>query len=122
MCLNLFPSIIFATFRYFFESPVYGRVPMTPFCHHFVTILSPFCHHFVTILSPYCHNLVFCHHFVIILSQFMMRRRKLYSDHKLNSAIGKYYHGTKKVIAVTESMKINLKSVEPSFQMIIDAC
>ena len=51
-----------------------------------------------------------------------MRRRKLYSDAKLNRAIGEYYNGTKKVIAVNESMNVCLNSVEASFQMIIDAC
>ena len=34
---KLFPSILFATFQMLFESPVYGLVPMTQFCHHFVT-------------------------------------------------------------------------------------
>ena len=57
-----------------------------------------------------------------ILSQFMMRRKKLYRDDKLNQAIGEYYNGTKKVIAVTELMNVCLNSVEASFQMIIDAC
>ena len=51
-----------------------------------------------------------------------MRRRKLYSDDKLNRAIGEYYNGTKKVISVTELMYVCLKSMEASFQMIIDAC
>ena len=51
-----------------------------------------------------------------------MRRLKLYSDDKLNRAIGEYYNGTKKVIAVTEPMNVRLNSVEASFQMIIDAC
>ena len=51
-----------------------------------------------------------------------MIRRKLYSDDKLNRAIGGYYNGTKKVIAVTELMIFFLNSVESSFQMIIDAC
>ena len=50
-----------------------------------------------------------------------MRRRKLYSNDNLNRAIGEYYNGTKKVIAVTELMNICLNSVEASFQMIIDA-
>ena len=50
-----------------------------------------------------------------------MRRRKLYSDDKLNRAIGEYYNGTKKVIAVTELMNVCLNSVEASFQIIIDA-
>ena len=74
------------------------------------------------ILSPFFHNLTFCHHVVTILSQFTMRRRKLYSYDKLNRAIGEYYNGTKKVIAVTELMNVCLNSVELSFQMIIDAC
>ena len=78
--------------------------------------LEPGCNHFVTILSP------FCHHLVTILSQFTMRRRKLYSNDKLNRAIGENYKGTKKVIAVTESMNFCLNSVEASFQMIIYAC
>ena len=51
-----------------------------------------------------------------------MRRRKLYSNDKLNRAIREYYHGTKKVIAVTESINVFLNSVGASFQMIIDAC
>ena len=51
-----------------------------------------------------------------------MRRQKLYSGGKLNRVIGEYYNGTKKVIAVTESMNVCLNSVEASFQMIIDAC
>ena len=51
-----------------------------------------------------------------------MRRRKLYSDDKLNREIRGYYNGTKKVIAVTELMNVCLNSVEASFQMIIDAC
>ena len=51
-----------------------------------------------------------------------MRRRKLYSNDKLNRVIGEYYNGTKKVIAVTELMNVCLNSVEASFQMIIDAC
>ena len=51
-----------------------------------------------------------------------MRRRKLYSNDKLNQAIGEYYNGTKKVIAVTELMNVCLNSVEASSQMIIDAC
>ena len=92
----------------FYGSPsVCGPVPMTPFCHHFsqLRILSPCCHHVVTILS-----------------QSTMRQRKLYSDYKLNWAIGEYDNGTKKVIAVTESMNVWLKSAESSFQMIIDAC
>ena len=50
-----------------------------------------------------------------------MRRRKLYSDDKLNRAIGEYYNGTEKVIAVTELMNVFLNSVEASFQMIIGA-
>ena len=50
-----------------------------------------------------------------------MRRRKLYSDDKLNRAIGEYYNGTKKVIAVTELMNFCLNSVEASFKMITDA-
>ena len=41
-----------------------------------------------------------------------MRWRKLYSNDKLNREIGEYYNGTKKVIAVTESMNFFLKSVE----------
>ena len=45
-----------------------------------------------------------------------MRRRKLYSDDKLNRAIGEYYNGTKKVIAVTELMNVCLNSVEASFK------
>ena len=44
------------------------------------------------------------------------------SDDKLNRAIGEYYNGTKKVIAVTEWMNVCLISVEASFQMITDAC
>ena len=36
--------------------------------------------------------------------------------------IGKYYNGTKKVIAATESINVCLNSVEASFQMIIDTC
>ena len=51
----------------------------------------------------------------------MMIRWKLYSDDKLNWAIGEYYNGTKKVIAVTKSMILCLNSVEASFKMIIDA-
>ena len=51
-----------------------------------------------------------------------MRRRKLYSDDKLNRAIREYYNGTKTVIAVTELMSVCLNSVEASFQMLIDAC
>ena len=47
-----------------------------------------------------------------------MRRRKLYSHDKLNRAIGEYYTGTKKVIAVTESMNVCLNNVEASYQMI----
>ena len=50
-----------------------------------------------------------------------MKRQKLYSDDKLNRAIGEHYHGTKKVIYVTESMDVCLNSAEESFQMIIDA-
>ena len=64
----------------------------------------------------------FCHHFVTFLSQFTARRRKLYSNDKLNRAIGEYYNGTKNVITVTESMNVCLTSVEASFQMIISAC
>ena len=103
MCLKLFPSIIFAVFRYFFESPVYGPIPMTPFCHHFsqLTILSPFFYHFVTVYDGTTENII---------------------DDKLNQAIGEYYNGTKNVIAVTESVNFCLNSVEASFQMIIDAC
>ena len=51
-----------------------------------------------------------------------MRRRKLYSNDKLNRAIGEYHNGTKKVIAVTELMNIFLNSVKASFQMIIYSC
>ena len=51
-----------------------------------------------------------------------MRQRKLYSDDKLNLAIGEYYNGTEKVISVTELMNVWLNSVAASFQMIIDAC
>ena len=51
-----------------------------------------------------------------------MQRQKLCSDEELNWATEEYYNGTKKVIAVTESMNVFLKSVEASFQMIIDAC
>ena len=51
-----------------------------------------------------------------------MRRRKLYSDDKLNRAIGEYYNGTKKGIAVTELMNVCLNSVEASFQIEVDAC
>ena len=51
-----------------------------------------------------------------------MRQKKLYSNDKLNWAIGEYYNGTKNVIAVTESMNVYLNSVEASFQMIIYAC
>ena len=51
-----------------------------------------------------------------------MRQRKLYSNDKLNRAIGEYYNGTKKVISVTELMNVCLNSVEASFQTIIDAC
>ena len=51
-----------------------------------------------------------------------MRQRKLYSNDKLNRAIGEYYNGTQNVIAVTELMNVCLNSVESSFQMIIDAC
>ena len=51
-----------------------------------------------------------------------MRRRKLYSDDKLNREIRGYYNGTKKVISATELMNVSLNSVEASFQMIIDAC
>ena len=51
-----------------------------------------------------------------------MRRRKIYSDDKINRSIVEYYNGTKKVIAVTELMNVFLNSVEASFQMIIDAC
>ena len=75
-----------------------------------------------TILWPFCHNLAFCRHFVTISSQFTMKCRKIYSDDKLNRAIGEYYNGTKKVIAVTESMNVCLNSVEASFQIIIDTC
>ena len=50
-----------------------------------------------------------------------MRRRKLYSNDKLNRAIGEYYNGAKKVIVITELMNVFLNSVEASFQMIIDA-
>ena len=50
-----------------------------------------------------------------------MRRRKLYSNDKLNRAIGEYYNGTKNAIAVTESMNVCLNILEASFQMIIDA-
>ena len=57
-----------------------------------------------------------------MINKFMMRQRKLYSDDNLNQAIGKYYNGTKKVIAVTELMNVFLNSVEVSFQTIIDAC
>ena len=49
-----------------------------------------------------------------------MRRRKLYSNDKINQTIGEYYNGTKKFIA--ESMNFCLNSVEASFQMIVDAC
>ena len=35
-----------------------------------------------------------------------MRQRNLYSNDKLNRAIGEYYNGTKKVIAVTELMNV----------------
>ena len=52
----------------------------------------------------------------------MMGQQKLYKDDNLNWAIGEYYNGTKKVIAVTESMNVCLNSVEAPFQMIIDAC
>ena len=51
-----------------------------------------------------------------------MRRRKLYTDDKLNRAIGEYYNGTKNVIAVNELMNVCLNSVEASFQMVIDTC
>ena len=51
-----------------------------------------------------------------------MRLRKLYINDKLNREIGKYYNGTKKVIAITELMNVCLNSVEVPFQMIIDAC
>ena len=51
-----------------------------------------------------------------------MRRRKLYSNDKLNRAIGGYCNGTKKVMAVTESMNVFLNIMEASFQMIIDEC
>ena len=51
-----------------------------------------------------------------------MRQQKLYRDDKLNWAIGEYYNGTKKVIAVTESINVWLDSVVASFQIIIDAC
>ena len=51
-----------------------------------------------------------------------MKRQKLYSDDKFNRAIGEYYNGTKKVIAVTELMNVQWNSVEASFQMIINAC
>ena len=50
--------------------------------HHFVTIFS-----LLSILSPFCRH----------LSHFTMRRRKLYSDDKLNWAIGEYYNGNKNV-------------------------
>ena len=100
MRLKIFPLILFAAIQCFFESPIYGPVPMTPFFH----------------------KLAFCRHFVTILSQFMMRRRKLYSDDKLNQAIREYYHRTKKVIAVTKLMNVLLNSVEASFKMIIDTC
>ena len=58
-------------------------------------------------MPPFCHN-------------FTIRRQKLYSDNKLNRAIGGYYNGTKKVIAVTELMNVCSNTVEASFQMIID--
>ena len=103
MCLKLFPSIIFATFRCFLI------VRLWPSSND-------------TNLSPFCHNLACCHHFVAILSQYTMRRRKLYIDDKLNRAIGEYCNGTKNFIAVNESMNVCLNSVEASFQMIIDAC
>ena len=64
----------------------------------------------------------FFHHFVTILSQFTMKQRKLYSEDNPNWAIGEYYNGTKKVIAFTELMNVCLDSAEASFQMIIDAC
>ena len=51
----------------------------------------------------------------------MMGWRKLYSNNKLNRAIGGYYNGTKNVIAFTELMNVCLNIVEASFQMIIDA-
>ena len=79
-------------------------------------------HHFVTILSQLSTFSPFCHHFMTILSQFMMRRKKLYRDDKLNQAIGEYYNGTKKFIAVTELVNFCLNIVESSFQMIIDTC
>ena len=75
--------------------------------HHFHNLV--FCHHFITILSQFCHN-------------FTMRRRKLCTSEKLNQAIGGYYNGAKKVIAVTELMNVWLDIVEASVQMIIDAC
>ena len=102
MRLNLFTSILFAAFRYFFESPVYGPIPMTPF----FTILSQ-----LSILSPCCH------HFVTIYDE----RTETMPDDKLNRVIGESYNRTKKVIAVTESMNVCLDSVEASFQMIIYA-
>ena len=57
-----------------------------------------------------------------MINKFMMRQRKLYSDDNLNQAIGKYYNGTKKVIAVTELMHVFLNSVEASFQIRIVTC
>ena len=107
MCLNYFLWLYSLLFDTFLNHQFMAHFQW----HHFVTILSQ-----LSILSP------FCHHFVTILSQFTMRRRKLYSDDKLNRAIGEYYNGTKKVIAVTESMNVCLNSVESSFQMIINVC
>ena len=40
----------------------------------------------------------------------------------MNRAIGEYYNGNKKVIAVTELMNVSLNSLEASFQIKIDAC
>ena len=60
----------------------------------------------------------FCHNFVTIYDETTETIQQLQAQ----SSDQEKYNGTKKVIAVTESMNVCLNSVEASFQMIIDAC
>ena len=72
---------------------------LSPFYHHFITILSPFrkYHHFITILSPFCHHFITIsayEHFITILSPFYHHLITILSPfyHHIITILSPFYH------------------------------
>ena len=76
-------------------------------------------------MTPFFHQFVTTWHFITILSLFITiydETTETIQQRQAQSSERRILNGTKKVIAVTESINACLNMVEVSFQIIIDAC